>query len=441
MDEHISLYELNFLVRKTLSCALQDFYWVKAEVGEVNPNRGHCFLELVERDERSDKIIAKSRAVIWANRWGLLRKYFEDTTGQPLSVGMQVLVQVQVTFHELYGYSLTIVNIDPKYSLGEIAQRRSKIIRQLEAEGVLTMNKEIELPRLLNRIAIVSSPTAAGYGDFVSQLSGNRRKLAFKTKLFPALMQGDGTERSVIDALNAIAAEMEQWDIVVIIRGGGATSDLSAFDSLALAENVAQFPLPIITGIGHERDDTVIDIVAHTRVKTPTAAAEFLIHHQEIELDTVEDLNDRLQSAALALYNAQCARLSNIVSRIPTLFSLACERERRRLERLSITVSSDVKKRIDGSSSRLKLTAQRLHLTTLSRLDKERHALALKTNKIDYASPARILNMGYSITRLNGHAITHTDKLKAGDTITTEFAHGTSTSVVKEISIPQPIKQ
>ena len=239
-------------------------------------------------------MVAKARAQVWANRWAFLKPMFEQTTGQTLSTGMQVLVQVEVTFHELYGYSLNITDIDPTYTLGDLARRRQEILRQLEEEGISTMNKELPLPRLLQRIAVISSATAAGYEDFHNQLIHNKRRLSFKTKLFQATMQGNDVADSIISALNRIAKEIDEWDAVVIIRGGGATSDLQGFDSLELAENVAQFPLPVITGIGHERDDTIIDLIAHTRVKTPTAAAELLIHHQEEELDMLEDFAARL---------------------------------------------------------------------------------------------------------------------------------------------------
>ena len=265
--EALTLYELNGLVRETLELTLSDAYWVKAEISELRVNR-HCYMELVQKDARGNGIVAKARAQVWANVWAFIRPMFEQTTGQALAAGMQVLVKVEVTFHELYGYSLNVTDIDPAYTLGDIAQRRLEILQQLKDEGIDTMNKELPLPRLLQRIAVISSASAAGYGDFCNQLNNNQRGLAFKTELFAAAMQGNEVENSVIAALNRIAERVDEWDVVVIIRGGGATSDLQGFDSLLLAENVAQFPLPVITGIGHERDDTVIDMISHTRVKT-----------------------------------------------------------------------------------------------------------------------------------------------------------------------------
>ena len=273
----LSLYELNLRVRSVLEDTLCEPVWIQAELSSVSTRGPHCYVEFVQKAEGGNTFIAKAKGQIWANKWVLIRPYFEQTTGQPLSAGMQVMVQVEVTFHEVYGYSLNVLDINPTYTLGDIARRRQEILRQLEEEGVINLNKELELPVPVQRIAVISSESAAGWGDFQNQLLQNEYGLAFTVQLFPAVMQGERVEPTIIEALNQIAAEMDRWDVVVIIRGGGATSDLTGFDTLALAENVAQFPLPVITGIGHERDDTVLDIVSHTRVKTPTAAAEFLI--------------------------------------------------------------------------------------------------------------------------------------------------------------------
>lgn len=249
------------------------------ELSDVRSNTtGHCYLEFVQKDPRSNNLVAKARGMIWSNIYRLLKPYFEETTGQLFASGIKVLVKVTVQFHELYGYSLTVLDIDPAYTLGDMARRRREILMQLEEEGVLTLNKELEMPVLPQRIAVISSATAAGYGDFCHQLQHNSGGFFFYTELFPALMQGNQVEESVLAALDRINDRVNEFDVVVIIRGGGATSDLSGFDTYLLAAACAQFPLPVITGIGHERDDTVLDSVAHTRVKTPTAAAELLIH-------------------------------------------------------------------------------------------------------------------------------------------------------------------
>lgn len=427
----LSLYELNNLVRSCLENVMPDTYWVRAELSEVRVSRGHCYLEFVQKSERGDGLVAKARGQVWANRWNIVRPYFERTTGRPLSPGMQVLVCVGVTFHELYGYSLNVVDIDPTFTLGDIARRRQEILKQLEQEGVLTMNKELPLPRLLQRVAVISSASAAGYGDFCNQLTGNVRGLCFRTKLFPAVMQGDGVEASVIAALNAIVAEMDEWDAVVIIRGGGSTSDLAGFDTLALAENVAQFPLPVITGIGHERDDTVIDVVAHTRVKTPTAAAEFLIHHQEAELDLVERLADRLTSACRQTLHAEQVRHQRICAKLPSLFSAFRLREENRLERLMGAAANGAVRYVERRKSVVEMFGQRLEQSAKTMLVKENHRLVRIADKAELASPERVLRLGYSITRINGHAVTDASGVKVGDTIVTTLANGEIRSEVK----------
>ena len=427
----LSLYELNNLVRSCLENVMPDTYWVRAELSEVRVSRGHCYLEFVQKSERGDGLVAKARGQVWVNRWNIVRPYFERTTGRPLSPGMQVLVCVGVTFHELYGYSLNVVDIDPTFTLGDIARRRQEILKQLEQEGVLTMNKELPLPRLLQRVAVISSASAAGYGDFCNQLTGNVRGLCFRTKLFPAVMQGDGVEASVIAALNAIAAEMDEWDAVVIIRGGGSTSDLAGFDTLALAENVAQFPLPVITGIGHERDDTVIDVVAHTRVKTPTAAAEFLIHHQEAELDLVERLADRLTSASRQVLHAEQVRHQRICAKLPSLFSAFRLREENRLERLMGAAANGAVRYVERRKSAVEMFGQRLEQSAKTMLVKENHRLVRIADKAELASPERVLRLGYSITRINGHAVIDASGVKVGDTIVTTLANGEIRSEVK----------
>ena len=279
MEQNVlSLYELNRLVRNVLEDAFDQSYWIQAELSDVGVNRtGHCYVDFVQKAPKGNAIIARARGTIWANVYALLAPYFEQQTGQRFAAGIKVLVKVEVNYHEAYGFSLNVIDIDPTYTLGDLARRRQEILRQLEEEGVLTLNKELEMPVLPQRVAVISAATAAGYGDFCNQLFNNPKGFVFYPKLFPAVMQGEQTERTIISALNVIAEEQEKWDVVVIIRGGGATSDLASFDTYLLAANVAQFPLPIITGIGHERDDTVLDMISHTRVKTPTAAAEFLI--------------------------------------------------------------------------------------------------------------------------------------------------------------------
>ena len=429
MVQGMTLYELNGLVRQTLELTLDEEYWVQAEIAELCVNR-HCYMELVQKEARGGGIVAKARAQVWANRWAFIKPMFEQVTGQTLAAGMQVMLKVEVTFHELYGYSLNVTDIDPTYTLGDLARHRQEILRQLAEEGIDTMNKELPLPRLLQRIAVISSASAAGYGDFCNQLNNNQRGLAFKTELFQAVMQGNEVENSVVDALNRIAARLDEWDVVVIIRGGGATSDLQGFDSLLLAENVAQFPLPIITGIGHERDDTVIDLIAHTRVKTPTAAAEFLIHHQEQELDTLEDLSARLTDHISQLLYDETTRLKMLASKIPMLFSTVKAREEVRLHRLSASMANSSVQHLEQAKGRVELMNQQLSLYTSTLLQGERKRIELMESKLQSAHPNRILQLGFSITRVGGKALKDVDEVKEGDEIETTLASGTFKSTI-----------
>lgn len=426
----LTLYELNGLVRETLELTLSDEYWVQAEIAELRVNR-HCYMELVQKEPRGNGIVAKARAQVWANRWAFIKPMFEHVTGQTLATGMQVMLKVEVSFHELYGYSLNVTDIDPTYTLGDIARHRQEILQKLAEAGIDTMNKELPLPRLLQRIAVISSASAAGYGDFCNQLNNNQRGLAFRTELFQAVMQGNEVESSVVSALNRIAKRLDEWDVVVIIRGGGATSDLQGFDSLLLAENVAQFPLPIITGIGHERDDTVIDLIAHTRVKTPTAAAEFLIHHQEQELDMLEDLSARLTDHVSQMLYDETTRLKMLAGKIPLLFSTVKAREEVRLHRLSASLANSSVQCLEKAKGGVALMNQQLTLYSSALLQSERKHIELMESKLQSANPNRILQLGFSITRVGGKALRDVEEVKEGDEIETTLASGILRSIVK----------
>lgn len=420
----LSLYELNALVRQSVRLSMPDAYWVQAELSDVRTNySGHCYLEFVQKDPKSNALLAKARGIVWSNVFRELKPYFERETGQAFVAGLKVLVRVTVDFHELYGYSLTVSDIDPTYTLGDMAKRRREILQRLEEEGVLTLNKELELPELTQRIAVISSPTAAGYGDFCDQLERNAFGFVFYTKLFPAVMQGEQVEASIIRALNRINAGHGRWDVVVIIRGGGATSDLSGFDTYELATNCAQFPIPIITGIGHERDDTVIDKVAHTRVKTPTAAAEFLINH-------LRETADRLEAYASFFYQEvpewlgqQKERLERWVARIPARVQMRIQNEGFRQERLVKRVHLAWQARMMRETYRLQLDG-RLNVALQSRLQREGGRLQLLEQQVRAASPELLLQKGYSITLKNGKAVTDASALHSGDEVVTRVAKG-----------------
>ena len=425
----LTLFELNSLVRQTLELTICEEYWVCAEISELRVNR-HCYMELVQKDMLGNGIIAKARAQVWSNRWSLIKAMFESVTQQTLTPGMQVLVKAEITFHEIYGYSLNITDIDPTYTLGDMAKRRMEIMRRLEEEGISDMNKELQLPRLLQRIAIISSASAAGYGDFCNQLKNNPEGLAFKTQLFQATMQGNDVTSSIIAALNAIAAHLDDWDAVIIIRGGGATSDLSGFDTLELAENVAQFPLPIITGIGHERDDTIIDLIAHTRVKTPTAAAEFLIRHQKEELDLLESINLRISNSISNLLLAEHTRLKLLANKIPSLFSMIRKREEIRIDRFVSMLGYNSLRYIDTKKNDIIMLNKQRALYTQDFLKNKKIKIEFIENKLKNSNPERILKLGFSIARINGKAIRNIQDVKEGDSIETTLASGTIKSTV-----------
>ena len=402
-QQAISLYELNGLVKRSIRSCLPDTYWVQAELSDVRTNySGHCYLEFVQKDAGGNNLIAKARGTVWSNIFKMLKPYFEQETGQSFTSGIKVLVEVSVEFHELYGYSLTVLDIDPTYTVGDMERKRREILRQLEEEGVIDLNKELEIPMLPQRVAVISSATAAGYGDFCNQLANNPCGYGFRTELFPAIMQGERVEESVIAALDAIYERMEEFDVVVIIRGGGATSDLSGFDTYALAANVAQFPLPIITGIGHERDDTILDMVAHTRVKTPTAAAEYLIACMDRVSERLDDLSYRLQQGV----------------RNRLLW------EHRRMESLKQRIPSAVYKRIADAKYGL-LAAQRdLQMASRQFLSIRKHRLELLQQGLNDALPEKQLARGYSITLKDGKAVKDASALKEGDMVTTLLHRG-----------------
>lgn len=427
--EALSLHEMLSLVKGVIEADMPRAYWVKAEISELHL-KGHCFIELVEKDSKDDRIIAKTSAHVWRSRWGLINGNFMSVTHKPLTAGLSVLIKVEATFHEQYGFSLNILDIDPSFTIGDIARRRQEILNTLKEEGIDNMNKELPLPMLLQRIAVISSATAAGYGDFCNQLLSNNYGLVFYTRLFPAIMQGENVERSVIAALDAIAAEAGNWDAVVIIRGGGAVSDLSGFDTLLLAENVAQFPLPVITGIGHERDDTVIDMISHTRVKTPTAAAEFLIHHQEQQLAHIEDMAETISTNVSAKMNEEKMRLSGIVNRLPLAYRLFRTRENNKIDRNAVAIRTAMQQSVQAGRYKTDLLLNRLRNGISSRMMSESHLLEMLGQKLHSFDPKRQLALGYSITRINGKAVRSGAQLKAGDVITTEFESGKATSVV-----------
>ena len=416
----LSLRQLNLMVRDAIETALPDEYWVEAELSECRENSGHCYMELIEKDERSNTPVARASAKCWRQTWMMVKPYFERTTGQPLHAGMKVLLKVYAQFHEAYGFSWIVSDIDPTYTLGDMARKRQEIIRQLKEEGVFDLQRELQLPTFAKRIAVISAQHAAGYGDFLRQLEDNEYGFRFEVTLFPAIMQGEQVEQSVIAALNQIyelqsnhtsqpSSLTSHFDCVVILRGGGATADLSGFDTLGLAENVAQFPIPIITGIGHDRDESILDMVSHTRVKTPTAAAAFLIDHLRRVWERITNAETSINQYVSEHLRYQQQRISQLATLIPTLA----------LRRLS-----DSRHRIEMTESRLPVAIER-------RLSDQKHRIERLSILLQGFDPQLLLKRGYSITLHNGKAVRDPSLLKAGDEIETRVEKGTIRSVIK----------
>jgi exodeoxyribonuclease VII large subunit len=455
IGEHYTLYELNQMVRLALEGTLPGSYWVEAELSEVRQVRGHCYMELVQTNQtptpnpspgrgvnvrstlnsqlstlNSTTPIARASAKCWQSRWAVLQPRFERITGQQLRPGMQVLLQVTVNFHEAYGFSWIVQNIDPTFTLGDMARRRQEIIRQLKEEGVFDLQRELELPLFAQRIAVVSSAGAAGYGDFCRQLEENGYGFVFNTRLFPAVMQGEQVEASVIAALEAIYDSLEAFDCVVIIRGGGATADLSGFDTLALAENVANFPLPIITGIGHDRDESVLDMVSHTRVKTPTAAAAFLIDHLLTTWQRIERAQDQIVSCIEQRLKHDQLRLTSLAGRIPVAALSLIQTEQLHLRRLQERMKVGVPTRMQTMRHQVETLSAALPPLAERMLTAEQHHLELLAQRIKAVDPALLLRRGYSITLKEGRAVRSPEDVKAGDIIETRLEKGTIKSTV-----------
>lgn len=408
-ERTFTLLELNRMVRETIERQMDGEYWVEAELSDLH-DRNHCYMELVENDPFGPTPLAKARAVCWANRWTALRSKFERQTQQQLRPGIKVRMMVTPTFHESYGFAYQVSDIDPDYTLGDIVRKRMEIIRQLKEAGIFDLQRELVLPRFAQRIAVISSAQAAGYGDFCHQIDANSYGLSFSHELFAAIMQGEQVEQSVIAALDRINARIDEFDVVVIIRGGGATTDMSGFDTLALAENVANFPLPIITGIGHDRDECILDMVSYMRVKTPTAAAAFLIDHLSEVYTALVSARERISRIAERHLAYEKMRLKQLADRIPTLFALTRERQTKRIDAL----------------------AHRLDSAATQRLERERHRLQLVAQRAQAQDPIHILRRGYSITLHNGHALRSGDELADGDIIETRLEQGTLKSEIRK---------
>jgi len=474
-DQQLTLSELQTQVKRSLEETFTAPVWVIAEISEMTVNRsGHCYLDLVETETGTDNVKARCRATIWSYTFRMMRPYFETTTGQVFTEGLKVLLQAKVEYHEVYGFSLNIRDIDPVYTLGDMARQRREIIRRLQEDGVFEMNKELELPLVPQRIAIISSPTAAGLQDFMDQLHNNPHQFVFYTKLFNAVMQGTEAPQSIMNALDLIFEQEDLFDAVVIIRGGGAQFDLACFDHYELASYVAQFPLPVITGIGHDKDDTVIDLVAHTRMKTPTAVAEFLIsgalrfsqelkelekHFTELVTDQLEDNKTRLSDAADQLNQlvsqmivTQQNRLTIARIQLANQSEAFLKRQQSELRQLTIGVRnltnqfvSRQNHLLDQSGNKLRFVFREqilnnknlinqcqylIKIRSLDQIQREKKNLSSIQEKLRLVDPQNILKRGYSLTMMNGKIIKSVHQLKKGDLLETRLSDGFIESIV-----------
>ena len=411
--QHITLSELQRHIKQALEGALPLPVWVVAEVSELKVNySGHCYLELVEKSEpaRGGTPIprAQARAVIWRQQYAMLSAYFEAETGSRLAAGMKILAKVLVSYHELYGLSLQITDLDASYTLGEVERQKQMTIAQLQADGVWDMNREQELPLLTQRVAIVSSAAAAGYRDFCNELQ--QGGYAFRTTLFDAVVQGQAAEESICAALAAVAERQEEFDVVVIIRGGGSASDLSCFNSYRLCSYVAQFPLPVVTGIGHDKDTSVADMVAHTPLKTPTAVAAWLTERMARLEGWLTDAAMHLSELAVKATQREQLRLERMAGEMARLGGTYCERARSRMAMLGEQLRSEVARFI------------------------ERRAMFLQVaeSSVEARAPEKILRLGFAVVRCDGRAVTRAEGL-AGREVDIQLAEGKLKAEVKNL--------
>lgn len=407
----LSLKDFLTSVKDVLDSAFDGVYWVRAEISELRENaNGNCYLILVDKGEANRLIEAKVSAVIWQNVYKLMKPYFYSMTGEVLSPGMKVLVAVSLAFHEQYGLQLNIRDIDPSFTLGDLARKRQETIAQLKADGVWDMNRQVAYPVPARRIAVISSGTAAGYGDFCDQLTADGNRFGFIPKLFPAVMQGERTVPSVIAALDAVYGQIEDYDVVVIIRGGGATTDMAAFDDYDLACNVANFPLPIITGIGHDRDESVVDMVAAVRCKTPTAVAAFLVEEMMVLETELNDMTASLSNALQRFIQAESLSLNMITHSFSASFRMAIQQGLQATELLNNQISAFFERVLRDETHRLEMMEKSLSLV----------------------SPEAILKKGYSLTMCDGKVVTAISGLKKGEKMVTYLSDGKVESVINK---------
>ena len=423
MPASVTLLELNQAISASImSNPHTQNVWITAELSDVAVRRGHCYMELLQKDDRGQQL-AKARGVIWASAYTTLASRFQAVTGTAFTTGIKLMLRASATMHPVFGLSLVISDLDPNYTMGDLLRRRQDIIRKLTGEGIINDNRQLEWPDVPQRIAVISAPGAAGYGDFMNQLLHNPSRLRFEPHLFPAVMQGNTAPASIIAALEEIADD-DCWDGVVIIRGGGATSDLQCFEDENLARNIATFPIPVIIGIGHERDITLLDYVANMRVKTPTAAAEWLINRSQLALDAVDNMAQTILTRASELIAGRKEELAYYQGILPTLPREALQRATLRLGRAGVALSGISAKSLAPARARLDVVASRLSDAISTTLKRRMTALDSTASLVKALSPHSVLARGYSITRFQGKAVTNSSSLPADAILETTLANG-----------------
>lgn len=423
-DQSISLLELTRRIAYLVQAPETQNVWVTAELQDVNARGGHCYMELLQKDE-AGRQVARIRGCCWANIYGPLARRFYQATGQQFASGLKVMLKVSASMHPVFGLSLVVLEVNPEYTLGDLVRRRMEIINRLQKEGVLEMNRQLQWPKVVQRIAVISAKGAAGYGDFLNQLYHNPMRLRFHTELFQATMQGTSAPASIIDALSRIADRQEEFDGVVIIRGGGATSDLQAYEDYDLAVAVAQFPLPIAIGIGHERDITVLDWVAHTRLKTPTAVAEWLISRNENVLNALGVAGNKI----LQLVNDRLAgnkqQLAQAEALLPVAARGTLDRRNQRLRQAIASLAGLPAAKIQPALARLDAFPQRIADAIAARITFARGQINAQEHILKVLSPAATLARGYSITRIDGHAVSSVQAVPPGSILEITLSDGT----------------
>ncbi len=431
--ETLTLKEFLETVKAGLESSFPLHYWVTAEISglRINPNSKHCYLDLVEKNEHA--VVAKSGGVIWEGRFEYINKKFAESTGQELKDGLKVLLLINILFHELYGFKLNIDDIDPSYTLGEFALHRKKILERLEKEGLLGKNRMLSFPEVPQRIAIISSPSAAGYEDFINTLSLNKYGYTFSTRLFPAFMQGEQTEKSVVDAISECVDRRKEFDVVIIIRGGGDQVDLHGFDNYAIGKAISLCPLPVITGIGHRRDESVADFAAHTRMISPTAVAEFIISRTRDFEDRLDKAGTRLESRMKQELSAQNSLVETAGKHLSIFTGFFLRNQGKRFSETGVNFRNGVSKRIAYNEFRLQQVPLNLMRNSLSLMKNRLSDLDRHREKIELMNPARLLEKGYSLTYKNGSILKNTDGISPGDSIETRLHRGKTVSTVTEV--------